>query len=216
MTLLMIVPTRRRRANLDRFLASWEATRTTSRLLIVTEDGDDSYDLMPIPFGARTVETEPGTLTEKLNRYAVPAARSYDAVGFLADDCICETHGWDEQLLAALATPGIAWPTSGRQDLGEHQAISSLIISALGWYFPPQLAHYWTDNAVADIGRGAGCYRQVPAVIRHDHKPDGISDETYEAAEASGDADAAAYQAWRRDGLPQAVVSVRAAITGAQ
>ena len=107
--LLIIVPTLRRPANLERFLASFDATRQAdTKVLAVAEHDDRSYDRLTLPPRCFLARTAPGTLTAKLNYHAVPAAAIYPAVGYFGDDCVFETPGWDTMILSALDRPGVS------------------------------------------------------------------------------------------------------------
>jgi len=197
---VFIIPTRGRREQLEELLPNLHATRGgDTRLIVAIDDDDPAYDRglsIPLPRNVGFVVGPHEPLTPKLNRWAVPAAQHYPVVGFLADD-VDPGPGWDIAYYEALQTPGIAIPaTFSRADgVGEHQAVSSVIIRGLGWYFQPRLRHYYTDNVWADLGRGAGCYRTSDAVIIHNHVLSG--DETYRQAERHGPSDALAYREWR-------------------
>jgi hypothetical protein len=219
--LLVIVPTRGRRAQLDRFLAAADATRQAATDLLVVIDDDDTatYEGLVLPSRAHAVTDPRVRLAPKLNRHAVPAARNYPVIGFLADDTVPVTPGWDRLLLAALATPGIAYPDDQRRDdVPEHPFISSAIITALGWFFEPSLRHFYADDVLADIGRGAGCLAYVPeAVVEHLHyqtRPGVARDATYTEAEAEGFRDQQAYQQWRASRMADDIATVRTLTTG--
>jgi hypothetical protein len=205
---------------MDRFLAAWSATvHGDTDLLVVTDDDDHSYRGMRLPAHAGLRVLPRMRLGPKLNAVCVPAAEQYKAVGFLADDCLPQTPGWDVMMMEALAAPGIAYPEDRRRDdIPEHAFISSPIITALGWFFEPTLAHYYTDNLLADLGRAAGCLRYVPdAVVAHLHYQVGGTgaerDRTYAEAEKNGAPDYAAYQAWRTARMAADAATVRA-VTG--
>lgn len=215
--LLIIVPTRRRRARLETFLDAFDATRQADTdLMVVTDDDDDSCDGLALPPAAALITMPRASLSAKVNPVARVGAGIYPAVGYLGDDTICETPGWDSALLSYLSTPGIAYPENGRRrDVCEHQVISSPIIAALGWYFEPSLRHYWTDTVLTDLGNAAGCLRYVAeAVITHRHYDcGGTYDATYaESVEANGNRDQVAYAAWREERMAADVQKVRAAI----
>lgn len=227
--MLVIVPTRGRPAQLQRFLDAFEATRQADTDLLVAMDDDDkdAYDGIALPDGAWRASAPRAWLTPKVNQYAATAAWRYPVIGVAADDIVPETPGWDRMILAALATPGIAYPDTGRRaDIPEQPFISSVIIQALGWLYQPSLFHYWTDNVLADVGRRAGCLRLVQgAMLRHLHYADapghpggaaaGVRrDRTYAEAEENERRDAAAYLAWRRTGMAADVEKVRAALAG--
>ena len=211
--LLIIVPTRGRRANLERLLQTFALSRAgETDLLVVADDDDPSYDGLKLPGRCRLVSRPRACLTDKLNQHAVPLTAEYQMIGFLGDDCVLESHGWDNAFRDELKTPGIAWPNGERQDYGEHEVVSSVIIRALGWYFPPEMSHYWTDVALADIGRGAGCYRKAEgAIIRHRHKEHG-TDDTYRLAESTAEADQQAYWRWHETRRNADIATVKAAI----
>lgn len=225
--MLVIIPTRGRPAQLQRFLEAFAATRRADTDLLVALDDDDrqAYDGVALPEGAWVASAPRAWLGPKVNRYAVPAAWRYPVIGMLADDVVPENIGWDRLILDALETPGVAWPHDGRRsDIPEHPFISSAIVQALGWFYEPSLCHYWTDNVWADLGLLAGCLRPVAeAAVRHLHYaaapgfPGGATagvrrDRTYADAEENERRDQAAYLTWRRNGLAADVATVRAAI----
>lgn len=209
---------------MDRFLAAYADTvQGDTDLLVVTDDDDqDAYAGLQLPARASVTVLPRMWLAPKLNTVCVPAAERYRAVGFLADDCVPQAPGWDVMLTAALATPGIAYPNDRRRDdIPEHAFISSQIITALGWFFEPSLRHYYADEALADLGRAAGCLRYVPdAVVAHLHYHVGGTgakrDRTYAEAEKNGADDSAAYQAWRTERMGADAATVRAALEAAQ
>ena len=194
-SLCFIIPTvPARRARLDVFLeAAYRTMRGDTTLLI-------ACDALP--------------LSVKVNRWAVPAAMTYGAVGFLADDTVPETEGWD--VLLADALPGIAYPYNRRRDdIPEHHLTTSAIIRAVGWLLYPGCQHYYTDNVLADLGHGAGCLRYVPGVlVRHDHWDSAPveHDETYKLAEQVGPKDHEAYQWWRRNQMQADIAKVKWAL----
>jgi hypothetical protein len=219
--LLIIVPTRRRRARLEQFLDAFDATRDgATDLLIVTDDDDDSYAGLTLPRRAGTVSRPRTWLGPKVNPVATLAARTYPAVGFLGDDAEPVTPGWDRILMSYLDTPGIAYPENGRRrDVCEHQIVSSCIIRALGWYFEPTLMHYWTDTVLTELGARAGCLRYVAeAIVLHRHYDSGGTyDPVYaESVDANGGRDQVAYNTWRESRMEADVQVVRAAIAGTQ
>jgi hypothetical protein len=218
--LLVVVPTRGRAALMDRFVEAWSATvqGDTELLVVADEDDQSTYDGLRLPARAGFTVLPRMWLGPKLNAVCVPEAERYRAVGFLADDCLPQAPGWDVMLTRALATPGIAYPEDRRRDdIPEHAFISSEIITALGWFFEPSLAHYYTDNLLADLGRAAGCLRYVPdAVVAHLHYQVGGTgakrDRTYAEAEKNGALDYGAYQAWRAERMGADVATVRGAL----
>jgi hypothetical protein len=206
---------------MQRFLGAFAATvqGDTDLLVVADEDEEDAYAALALPARAGFTLLPRMSLGPKLNAVCVPEAERYRSVGFLADDCVPQSPGWDVMLTKALDTPGIAYPEDRRRaDIPEHAFISSPVITALGWFFEPALAHFYADNVLADLGRAAGCLRHVPgAVIEHRHyqvRGTGAArDRTYAEAEENGAADCAAYQEWRSHRMAADTAKVRA-VTG--
>lgn len=204
---LFLIPTRDRHDQAAAMIANTQDTaRGWTRIIVVADEDDEDTN-----FGADTIWGPNEPLSPKINRWAISAAKVYPVVGWLADDC--ETGiGWDVAYYEALAAgPGIAFPaTSNRTDgAAEHQAISSVIIRALGWYMYPGCAHYYTDTILWDLARGVPCARPSAAIVRHHHNP--VASKIY--ADRHGPADGAAYREWRDgDGYPLAVATIRAAL----
>jgi hypothetical protein len=219
--LLVVVPTRGRPELMQRFLGAWSGTvqGDTDLLVVTDEDEADAYSGLELPDRAGWTLLPRMNLGPKLNAVCLPEAGRYRAVGFLADDCVPQTPGWDLLLMQALATPGIAYPEDRRRaDIPEHPFISSQIITALGWFFEPSLKHYCADCVLGDLGRGAGCLRYVPeAVVAHLHyQVQGVTaerDRTYAEAENNGTGDHAAYREWRSHRMAADIAKVRA-VTG--
>lgn len=208
---LFIVPTvYARRDRLTVFLDACAGTirgDTEIMLALDEEELGDWAPLLPGLAGAGpwlwSASAPRMALGPKMNRHSSEAAFLYPRVGFLADDTVPVTEGWDVKLTEALRTPGIAWARSNRRnDIPEHHLVSSIILRALGWYWMPKLTHYRADNVLADLGRAAGCLRYCGDVlIRHEHHEMGAAhDETYRAAEAGGTLDHAAYGRWIASG----------------
>jgi hypothetical protein len=214
--LLVLCPTRWRRANLERFLASFDATREADTdLLIVSDTDDDSCDGLQVPSYARLTAGPNECVARKVNRHAVPKSRVYPAVGFFGDDVTFETAGWDRLLLESM--PGIAYPENGRRnDIPESQIVDSKIIQALGWMHEPSMKHFWVDNVLAELGQANDCLFYRPDVIcTHHHyhaDPAASRDRTYAASEIYVQRDAAAFQAWKRERCDRDCETVRKAL----
>src|SRR5512146_809776 len=171
----LIVPTRRRRAQLARFLEANHAMLAADVIVVLAADDDDrdTYEGLTVPPYACWHWGPRAGHGETVNRAAVALARRHPVVGMAGDDTIPETEGWDAALLSELETPGIAVPVSrGRGRLPEHWFISSPIISALGWVLEPSMRHYWVDVVLHDLGNDTGCARYRDDVqLFHDQEP---------------------------------------------
>src|SRR5689334_1255500 len=103
----MIVPTRSRPRNLAALRAAWAATATGAAELLVVVDHDD-----PELPGYLEVDSSALVMTERLrlggtlNRVALERAGQYRAIGFMGDDHLPRTTGWDQALVDALEELG--------------------------------------------------------------------------------------------------------------
>jgi hypothetical protein len=206
--LLVMVPTRGRRAQCERFLASFSETSTCSDLLFILDPDDPSYEGMDWGEATTAVLDPRDYLAGKLNKTAMAMADLYPVLMWLGDDCVPETPGWDRIMLATLEDlggSGWVYPDDKRRnDVPEHWMVSSDVVQALGWFANPVLNHFYIDNSVAELGKRAGLIRWCPeAVIEHRHysvTSKTRRDRVYSQTEKKfGASDLAAFQEWRGD-----------------
>ena len=223
--LTVIVPSRGRAERLREMLAAALELSRADTLIAVASDEDDpaheAYDALLTPHArAGRVQWTCGqrrTLSGWTNLIAAQHAPGSRALASFGDDHVPRTEGWDRLLLDAIGGmggTGIAYPDDRRRsDIPEAVVISSDIVTALGWMCEPSLAHFYIDDAWADLGRGAGCIAYVPdAVVEHMHyrtRPEGARDATYAEAEAGGTRDRQAYERWRASRMAADVATVR-------
>lgn len=100
--------------------------------------------------------------------------------GWLADDFIPETPGWDLRLIQAagkhcLAYCNDAWPRDFiPQHLTSAFAIGGDIVRAVGWFSPPGLVQAGIDSAWNEIGRHFRLMRYLhDVVVVHEHYKNG-------------------------------------------
>ncbi len=227
--LLVIVPSRGRPGNVGRLIHGWAETATPelrTDLLVAVDDDDPTrpdYLEQVAEVGFAWLEVGPrgpGGMGAILNRYAVAYAGSYRYLGFMGDDHLPVTPGWDGRLHHVLGL----WPTTmvyaddllQRALLPTAVFLTSNIVQALGWMVPPGLRHLYIDNAWKDLGLACHILNYLPdVVIEHVHPV---------AQKAAWDAgyarvnhpdldaqDRAAYLAWRHGpGFVQAVQRLEA------
>lgn len=176
------------------------------------------------PFGAEVMVVvlqpeDTGNLVRATNTVAMRIADvdPQAIIGNLGDDHVCRTPGWDQIVLDALRTPGIAYG----DDLIQGEAlptapfISAAIVEALGYYFVPDVEHMYCDNAVRDIAEQAGVRRYLPdVIIEHVHPAVGKAD--WDAGYIAVNdpraiaRDKARYESWRLHAMATDVGRVRA------
>jgi hypothetical protein len=182
MECLYLVPTRGRPANAVRLIERFNATSTAdARLLLILDDDDPELE------NYRTALTSPDLdgqrfsyivgprlrLGPTLNRYAPDYAQHFETIGFMGDDHVPETPGWDRTLIdETKRTRGIAYGNDTVHGPGLPTAVlmHSSIINALGYMVPPGLIHMYLDNFWRDLGTGlAALVYRGDVVIRHVH-----------------------------------------------
>lgn len=215
--LLVMVPTRGRRAQCERLLESYADTARgegTDLIFIVDPDdnaheGMDCGDAMVVQYSPR------GSLTEKLNAVALSYADQYRALMFTGDDHVFRTPGWDQMISDSLLTAHMVYPDDKRRnDVPEIIAITSRLVKVLGNFAEPSLRHFYIDNAWSELGRRACVLRYLPdVVIEHLHYSRDVSvehDMTYREAETSwGEPDRVAYNKWYATVMPAQVSILR-------
>jgi hypothetical protein len=208
--LLVIVPTRERRANTERFLHAFEETCDLPANLCLVLDDDDysSYDGLRLPAGAWAEVVPRNTTAAKVNHAALGHADEYRAMMFLGDDNVCRTLGWDRQVMAKLDDIGHGMvyvnDLGGRENLiACNITISSSIVKALGYFDEPSMSHYCVDNVWVELGHGAGCIEYLPdVIIEHQHHifAKAAYDSLYQATTQKWyDSDMAALVKWRSE-----------------
>jgi len=217
--LLVMVPTRGRRAQCERLLESFTATATRADLLFITDPDDDSYEGMDWGQATHAVLEPREYLTGKLNKTALAMADLYPVLAWFGDDCEFQTPGWDTLMLATLEKDlgGHGWvypDDKRRQDVPEHWMVSSDVVQALGWFANPVLNHFYIDNSVADLAKRADMIRWCPqAVVEHLHYSvcaETGHDEVYQTTEDKfGEPDRQAFEEWRSSQLANEVSVLR-------
>ncbi len=217
--LLVIVPTRSRRAQCERLLKSFTETADDADILFVT-DGDDQETYADMDWGPadHAVLDPRDSLSGKLNRTADAVIDAYDALFFVGDDHVFRTDHWDTVMLSVLEKMnGTGWlypDDKRRSDVPEIWMTSSNVIQALGWFAPPEVRHYYCDNIIAELGNRSGLIRRVPEVIiEHLHYAvcaDTERDQLYQETESAwGASDAMAFRQWRITKMPQQAALLR-------
>lgn len=222
---LVIVPSRGRPESVARVVEAWHATGAFgSADLLFAIDGDDPYSgayLASVPSGTAGLVALPQwkPMVRKLNEVAVERVNEYFALGFAGDDHLPRTPGWAGRYVDALYElgTGIVYGDDliQREQLPTQWAMTADIVRALGRMVPADVEHLYCDNAVADLGRCAGCLRYLPdVVVEHVHPIAGKApmDLGYVRVNRPEQyrRDGAAYQRWVAEQLETDAATVRA------
>ena len=218
--LLVMVPTRGRRAQCERFMKTFQETSDLEKttLVFVTDSDDDAYQDMDWGIASAMLVEPREFLVKKLNIAAMKFLDDYRVLMFAGDDHVFDTPGWDRLMLAELdemGGTGMVYPDDKRRnDIPEIVMISSDIVRELGWFAGPSQEHYFIDNIWGELGKRVGFIRFCgEAVIRHLHytvDSTVVRDEIYLSAEEKfGNSDREAFFAWQRDVMPFQVAQLR-------
>jgi hypothetical protein len=145
------------------------------------------------------------------NKVAMDRIDDYGYFGSFGDDHIPRTPGWDKALIEGIERmggTGITYPWDGtREDIPEAPVVSADIIRELGWFLHPDLHHWYGDNVLADLGRGAGCIRHLRAIaVDHVWEADQTSKDSGEKLAA----DREAYFLWRKERMKEDIAIIAA------
>lgn len=194
--LLMICPTRGRPRNAIALWEAWQATSTGAADLCFAVDDDDpeleSYRTAVKDMTDVWLLTGPRLrMVGTLNMAADIARHRYRYLGFLGDDHRPRTVGFDARFVECLsAGTGIVYGN----DLLQHEAMptavamTSNIVTALGYIAPPSMLHLCVDLVWKDWGEAIGRLTYLDDVIlEHLHPANGKAamDAGYEDANSS-------------------------------
>lgn len=178
----MIVPSRGRPENIKRLIKAFAETITIGTKLIVVVDIDDpvAVDYMKVmdaanewSFASLYVQSAASSLGPILNYTANQYAPFANFIGFMGDDHLPRTVGWDGRLCARLgAKAGVAYGNDLFQgeNLPTAVVLSARIIGALGYMVPPLLRHMYLDNFWKQLGEDLDHLVYMPdVIIEHIH-----------------------------------------------
>ncbi len=235
MSVVAVIPSRGRP---ERALAAAEALRKRAVLVgtsvVLVLDADDPTALR---YSARSDDIwyraelsrvvlgpdDTGNLVKATNTVSLRIARENPTaiIGNLGDDHLCRTEGWDRLVKRALARPGIAYGDDKIHGahLPSAPFISAEIVNALGWYALPTCHHLYIDDAWRELGKRIGSLHYVPdLVIEHMHPAVGKAktDAGYDRAQATVEADKAAFDDWYANRIDIDAATVLQALGGHQ
>jgi hypothetical protein len=179
-TLGLLIPTRGRPANAARLARSIaDTTRpgyTTPYFLLDHDDPELGNYLSQLrqvaPDPARMVMITPRGGPERmgpvLNWAAAALGTLFDYLGFMGDDHLPRTIGWDERLCRAIGTrPGVAYGNDLFQGerLPTAVVMTAAIVRVLGYMSPPPLVHLWIDDYWRELGQSLDHLVYLPDVI---------------------------------------------------
>lgn len=182
----ILVPSRGRPENIIRLMDAWSKTTTrNTRLLVLVDDDDPKLDeYLTIP----NVDMQVGPrlrIGGTLNVVAPEIAKTSRNIGFMGDDHLPRTKGWDDTFINQLDKLGVGVVYGNDLAHGVNLATSvtmtSNIVDVLGYMCVPGSIHLFLDNFWMEIGRGTDITYFDDVVIEHVHPlfQKAPSDNTY-------------------------------------
>lgn len=214
--LAVIVPTRGRPANAARLARAFRETDALNALPVFVADWDDEtlpgyrklLDDGEIP-RLMILESSGHGMCRALNHAAIRYAELYEAVGFMGDDHLPRTLGWDDSVLESLDSlePRIVYGNDLLQGPNLPTAVfmQSRMIKVMEMMAPPVMRHLYLDNFWKELGEALGGLVYRPdVIIEHLHPVNGKAewDERYRVVNAPerDQNDRRAWLEYRHDG----------------
>lgn len=208
---LWLLPTRGRASGkLPRFLDAAKATglSTPGAILVDRDDyaeNHEAYDQLDLPRGWIVAVVKGGKGAAAATREGVADLCDGLAwVGWLSDDLIPRTQGWDVKAIEALNGMNFVSTNDGKFAPNKANGAtvwSGDLIRAAGYLYLPDLDHFYVDNVWEEIGRATGCWTVLMDVlVEHAHaswtgEHDAITDRTL----ATWDADERTFARWQAE-----------------
>jgi len=168
---------------------AWGATTVRDTRLLVLVDDDDSKldDYLAIP----NIDIQVGPrlrIGGTLNVVAPEIAKISRNIGFMGDDHLPRTKGWDEAFINELdkLEVGVVYGNDLAHGVGlaTSVAMTSNIVNTLGYICVPGSIHLFLDNFWMELGRGTNITYFNDVIIEHVHPhfQKALSDNTYTEA----------------------------------
>lgn len=184
---------------------------TTPGLVLVDGSTDPAYDALRLPDGwsvHRYVVNRGVCSVLNAAFHTHPHEPWY---GFITDDSIVQTPGWDTALVRAAGSTGFANSADGWQAQKRMHGAAVFggdLLRALTWWAPPGLVHSFVDDAWEKIARALDNWRHVPQVMvehRHVRNAKAPNDASYRKAYASFEDDRATFRRLTLEEIPAAI-----------
>lgn len=195
--LTIVVPTRGRPENCTRLAKAFADTcRADTELMFVVDGWDSTKDLsrdvaLHYPMKTRIVlqVQEPRSSVLAINTGALATSSPY--IGYMGDDVIPETIGWDALIIEHIRAGNlICWPSDGHWTDQMATAVfqDRRVSEALGYFGWPGYCHLCVDVTWADWAKAAGYQGYLDTVtVRHMHPAFGLgsTDAGYDRVNSS-------------------------------
>jgi hypothetical protein len=179
----MLLPSRSRAKKIEDCIDAWRATHKQSDLLVLLDDDDPElkqykrHDDVMYDVGSRI------RMCPTVNR-AILDHPEYKYYGFIGDDHLFRTDGWDQKLISAIENKGNGWGIAYGNDLlqgarlATHCVMSKNILDVVGYMAIPGLTHLYMDDFWMNLGANIDrLFYEPEVIIEHMHFSIGKSEE---------------------------------------
>jgi hypothetical protein len=207
---MIILPTLGRPLSLKRFVTHYYLTDATLPVHVVFDEADAvKYDNIGLPDNFKTVCVPTGTKLGDIYNLIFNAFPNEDFYGMVSDDCVPKTKHWDIKLRDACLPNKVSWPADGfiNGSMPTFPFFGGDLIRGLGWWCPPGIKHWYTDNAWKLITHSLSIEAYLPDVlVEHLHPSNGnaVQDATYEN-QPNRAVDRVAFENFKRYELPSII-----------
>lgn len=222
----MLLPSRGRSKKIEECIDAWRKTSKQSDLLVLLDDDDPELDEyiryadVLYDVGARI------KMCPTVNR-AIQDHPEYKYYGFIGDDHIFRTDGWDKKMIKVIEDRGTGWGIVYGDDklqgarLATHCVMSGNILDTLGYMAIPGLIHLYMDDFWMHIGANIDkLFYEPNIIIEHMHYSNGKSEEDAQYAEVNSSMvnmnDKMVFDYWKRNDMVTDVYKLREAINASK
>jgi hypothetical protein len=207
---LWLLPTyNRATTNIPRFINACRATNTSTPIAIVVDDADyaahhEEYDALDLPDGWFVHVVKGGCCAEATEQALHDLCDAMDYIGWLADDLIPETDGWDVKCIESLTGWNVVSTDDGKfapNKMNGATIWSGELVRAVGYLFPAGLKHFFIDTVWEELGRLMNIWTiRMDIMVRHVHASwSGAADETLVRTNSFWNYDDRAFINWKQN-----------------
>ena len=209
-----------RKERLANSIDSWEkySEGLSDLHVVIDDDNVEIFDYLNSDKRITSITTQSAsnTLMQKINTIALDIASKYKYVSFSADDIFFETH-WESKFIDYLKSVpyGVVYAndTIHGERLPTHPCVSSNLITTLGFFGCPSVAHNFFDNFWLAVGKTTGYIKYFDEVImKHMHPISGRakSDEINVKVLALMESDEKGYNAYMKESFASDIAKIEA------
>lgn len=219
--LWLLITHGRAQTNLPRFLRAAIATGVSTPGAIIVdrpdfEENESAYRALDLPDGWFIHVVEGGSCAEATEQAKADLFNDETQwIGWLADDLMPETMGWDVQAIEMLNGWNCVSTDDGAhapQKFNGATVWSGDLLRAIGYFYPEGMKHWYIDTIIEELGKRTGCWHvNMDVMVRHKHAAwVENKDATYARTNRYWTEDDRAFLEWQRTEMSRATERILA------